>query len=77
MGDQGGSVDMRRCRDLALASAPDSSPFHAMPIRPREAQNPSPNLVDAMREQIGVKTSAEKTMVDVLVVEGAEKPSGN
>jgi uncharacterized protein (TIGR03435 family) len=50
--------------DFALELAPDES--HSTPIDPSL-------LLDALREQVGLSVKSEKTAVDFLVIEGAEK----
>jgi len=40
-------------------------------------ENAGPSLITALREQLGLKLSSEKTTVDVLVIDHAEKPSEN
>lgn len=50
--------------DFTLELAPDES--HASPIDPSL-------LLDALREQVGLSVKSEKTAVNFLVIEGAEK----
>jgi uncharacterized protein (TIGR03435 family) len=40
-------------------------------------ENAGPSLIAALREQLGMKLSSEKSPVDVLVIDRAEKPSEN
>jgi uncharacterized protein (TIGR03435 family) len=35
---------------------------------------PSPNLFDAIRQQLGLELEAEKTFVDVIAIDHAERP---
>ncbi|MGO4212804.1 TIGR03435 family protein, partial [Terriglobus sp. YAF25] len=40
-------------------------------------ENAGSSLITALREQLGLKLSSEKTSVDVLVIDRAEKPAEN
>ena len=37
----------------------------------------APNLFDAIQQQLGLKLTAQKTAVDVIVIDHVEKPSPN
>jgi uncharacterized protein (TIGR03435 family) len=37
----------------------------------------APNIFTAFQEQLGLKLEPQKAFVDVLVIDGVEKPSGN
>jgi uncharacterized protein (TIGR03435 family) len=37
----------------------------------------APSLYEAFQEQLGLKLTAEKTQVDVIVIDHVEKPSPN
>jgi uncharacterized protein (TIGR03435 family) len=63
--------------DVAIDFTPDNSQFNGHPPPPRTTQNPSPGLFDAMQQQLGLKLSAEKAMVDVVVIDSVGKPSEN
>lgn len=63
--------------DVAIDFTPDNSQFNGHPPPARTTQNPSPGLFDAMQQQLGLKLSAEKAMVDVVVVDTVTKPSDN
>jgi uncharacterized protein (TIGR03435 family) len=38
---------------------------------------PAPTLFEAMRQQLGLKVSSEKTAVEVMAIDHVEKPSPN
>jgi len=70
------------------AFAPDDSQFNGHPPRipppgsagaqGSTADAPSaPSLYEALEQQDGLKLTAEKTMVDVIVIDHVEKPSAN
>lgn len=74
--------------DFNCAFAPDDSQFNGHPPRiPVPGSNgaagstadaPSaPSLYEALEQQDGLKLTAEKTMVDVIVIDHVEKPSAN
>jgi uncharacterized protein (TIGR03435 family) len=48
-----------------------------MRLPPTDSAEAAPNLFDAMQQQLGLKLTAEKTAVDVLVIDKVEKPSAN
>lgn len=66
--------------DIALDWRSDNpqaaSPF--APPGPRLApEDPAPRLIDALKEQLGLKLESQKGPVEVLVIDRAEKPSEN
>ena len=66
--------------DFQCKFTPDDSQFNGHPPKlPPETDTTesSPNLFDAMQQQLGLKLSAEKTAVDVLVIDHVEKHSDN
>jgi uncharacterized protein (TIGR03435 family) len=78
--------------DFHVTFTPDESQFHGHPpnfSRPAAggavaATGPStptaesaPNLSEALQQQAGLRLSAEKTAVDVVVIDQVEKPSAN
>lgn len=68
--------------DLSCTFTPDDSQFKGNPPRPPEqtdttAVASAPSLYEAVEEQLGLKLTAEKTLVDVLVLDQVEKPSPN
>jgi uncharacterized protein (TIGR03435 family) len=73
--------------DIDCTFTPDDSEFGGHPPTPPRADaNPSassdtapsaPSLYDAFDQQLGLKLSAEKTSVDVIVIDSVEKPSPN
>jgi uncharacterized protein (TIGR03435 family) len=75
--------------DLRCTFTPDDSQFNGHPPRlpsppaadGAQASTPevaaAPSLYEAMDQQLGLKLTAEKTMVDVIVIDHVEKPSPN
>lgn len=68
--------------DLQCKFMPDDSQFGGHPPLPpkSDASQPAdsaPSLFDAFEEQLGLKLSAEKTAVDVIVIDHVDKPSAN
>jgi len=75
--------------DFKCTFTPDDSQFNGHPPRlpaPQGADSAqgsttavgsAPSLYEAMPEQLGLKLTAEKTAVDVLVIDHVEKPSPN
>lgn len=66
--------------DLTVTFTLDDSLFNGHPPafpKPADGVEPAPNLFEAMQEQLGLKLTAEKAQVDVLVIDHVEKPSAN
>ncbi|MGD0442848.1 MAG: TIGR03435 family protein [Edaphobacter sp.] len=66
--------------DFLLRWTPDESQFTQVGGRfppPTEGADGPPGLFTAIQEQLGLKLNAEKTAVDVLVIDHVEKPSQN
>jgi uncharacterized protein (TIGR03435 family) len=66
--------------DLTITFTPDDSLFNGHSLgfpKPADGVEPAPSLFEAMQQQLGLKLTAEKTQVDVLVVDRVEKPSAN
>jgi uncharacterized protein (TIGR03435 family) len=73
--------------DLRCTFTPDDSQFNGHPPRMPNAGGAdgttstnapnAPSLYEAMQEQLGLKLTAEKTNVDVIVIDRVEKPSPN
>jgi uncharacterized protein (TIGR03435 family) len=68
--------------DFQLRWTPDETQFAALggfKPPPGAADNPNapPDLFTAMQEQLGLRLTATKAQVDVLVIDKVEKPSGN
>ena len=62
--------------DFHVTYTPDATQFGGHP--PKPAAQPSaqaPNLSDAMRQQLGLELVGEKTLVDVIAVDHAERPA--
>jgi uncharacterized protein (TIGR03435 family) len=66
--------------DLTVTFTPNDSEFNGHPPG-RQAQadgaDAAPNLYEAIQQQLGLKLSAEKTQVDVIVIDHVDKPSPN
>ena len=65
--------------DFTLAWTPDESQFTQLGerVKPPSDASEAPGLFTAMQEQLGLKLSAEKTAVDVMVIDRVEQPSPN
>jgi uncharacterized protein (TIGR03435 family) len=66
--------------DLTVTFTPDDSLFNGHSLgfpKPADGVEPAPSLFEAMQQQLGLKLTAEKTQVDVLIVDRVEKPSAN
>jgi uncharacterized protein (TIGR03435 family) len=66
--------------DFQLNWTPDESQFSGMGVRvppPSDKPDAPPGLAIALQDQLGLKLTATKTMVDVLVIDKVEKPSAN
>jgi uncharacterized protein (TIGR03435 family) len=67
--------------DFLLTWTPDGNQFAAMGAAPSPVSDPNPDappdLVTAMQNQLGLKLTSTKAMVDVLVIDHVEKPTGN
>jgi uncharacterized protein (TIGR03435 family) len=64
--------------DFKVTFTPDDSQFNGHPPKlPEGTEASAANLFDAMQDQAGLKLSAEKTAVDVVVIDHVEKPSAN
>jgi|SRR5665213_306680 len=65
--------------DLSVTFLPDESEFngHPPPTGPVEDNDVAPSLLNAIREQLGLKLEAKKALVNALIVEHVEKPSEN
>jgi uncharacterized protein (TIGR03435 family) len=64
--------------DENITFLPDLTQFHGNPIKLPESDVPdAPDLFTAIQRQLGLNLTAEKTQVDVLVIDHVEKPSPN
>jgi uncharacterized protein (TIGR03435 family) len=68
--------------DFQLRWTPDETQFASLggfrpPPGAAESPNAPPDLFTAMQEQLGLRLTATKAQVDVLVIDKVEKPSGN
>lgn len=61
--------------DVAIDFTLDNSQFNGDPPPARTTQNPSPGLFDAMQQQLRLKLSAEKAIVDAVVIDSVRKTS--
>jgi len=63
--------------DFTLKWAPDDSQFGGHVPSASDDPSAPPSLFTALQEQVGLKLTAQKTAVDVLVIDHVEKPSPN
>jgi uncharacterized protein (TIGR03435 family) len=66
--------------DLTVTFTPNGSEFNGHPPRggaAAESADAAPNLYEAIQQQLGLKLSAEKAQVDVIVIDHVDKPSPN
>jgi uncharacterized protein (TIGR03435 family) len=66
--------------DFTLRWTPDESQFRSMGVRippPPDDPNAPPGLFTAVQEQLGLRLESTNAPVDVLVIDGVEKPSEN
>ena len=67
--------------DFTLKFTPDDSQFNGHPpalaSKGDTTAEASPSLFEAVQQQLGLKLEAQKTAVDVLVIDKVEKPSAN
>jgi uncharacterized protein (TIGR03435 family) len=63
--------------DIELTYTPDPDMAHQLPPGQPAPGIPAPSLFTAMQEQLGLKLQAGKGPVEVIVIDGAEKPTGN
>ena len=66
--------------DYDVTFTPDDSQFHGYPPKLPEKTDKSeaaPSLIEAIQKQLGLKLDAEKTPVDVIVIDHVEKYSAN
>jgi uncharacterized protein (TIGR03435 family) len=66
--------------DFVLKWTPDDAQFAAMGAKatpPSDAADAPPPLFTAIREQLGLKLSSEKTAVEVIVIDHVDHPSAN
>ena len=64
--------------DNNVTFTPDDWQFNGHPPKvPASTVSEAPNLFDAIQQQLGLKLTAQKTAVDVIVIDHVEKPSPN
>lgn len=66
--------------DFLLQWTPDETQFNQVGARippPSDAADAPPGLFTALQEQLGLKLSPTKTLVDVLVIDHIQRPSEN
>ena len=65
--------------DFSVTFLPDDTQFggHSPVGKLADGVEAAPSLTEALQQQAGLKLSAEKTDVDVMVVDHVEKPSAN
>jgi uncharacterized protein (TIGR03435 family) len=66
--------------DLTFTFTPDETQFNGHPPpmpKPTDDVEAAPGLFDAIQQKLGLKLTAEKAPVDVIVIDHVEKPSAN
>ena len=65
--------------DFTLAWTPDDSEFVARGIKPPpiDPNKAPPDLITAMRQQLGLKLESKKALADVMVIDHVEQPTPN
>jgi uncharacterized protein (TIGR03435 family) len=64
--------------DENITFTPDQTQFHGNPPKLPQTDDPdAPDLFSAVQQTTGLKLAAEKTSVDVIVIDHVEKPSPN
>jgi uncharacterized protein (TIGR03435 family) len=64
--------------DNNVTFTPEDWQFNGHPPKIKASDvSEAPNLFDAIQQQLGLKLTAEKTAVDVIVIDHVEKPSPN
>jgi uncharacterized protein (TIGR03435 family) len=64
--------------DSNVTFTPDQTQFNGNPPKLPATDVPdAPDLFTAMQQQLGLKLSPEKTLVDVIAIDHVEKPSAN
>jgi uncharacterized protein (TIGR03435 family) len=63
--------------DFELRWAPDQTQFDGHFPVVADGVDAPPGIFTAMQEQLGLKLSAEKTAVRVMVIDRVEQPSAN
>ena len=63
--------------DFVLKFMPDEGQFGGHPPKVAEDGEAAPSLGEAMEGQLGLRLSSERVPVEVLVVDGVERPSAN
>lgn len=79
------STGLKGRYDLQCTFTPDDSQFGGHPPMPpksdtaqtNDAVTSAPSLFDAFQQQLGLKLGAERTSVDVIVIDHVEQPSAN
>lgn len=65
--------------DIGVTFTPDDSEFQGHPpkVPDSDTTEAAPSLFNAIEQQLGLKLSAEKAQVNVIVIDHAEHPSAN
>jgi uncharacterized protein (TIGR03435 family) len=69
--------------DIHVTFTPDDSQFHGHPPKMPPATDgaapveTAPNLFEAIQQDAGLRLTADKTAVDVVVIDHVDKPSAN
>jgi uncharacterized protein (TIGR03435 family) len=63
--------------DFQFKFTPDETQFGGHPPKGSDAVEAAPGLGEALEQQLGLRLTTERIPVDVLVVDGVERPSAN
>lgn len=68
---------LKETYDIALRWRPEEGQAFLAPTEPQPADDSRPSIFTAVQEQLGLRLESQRGPVEVLVVDSAERPSGN